>query len=53
MPKPKFTDKHRFRTAYVPANQTDLAATFQRIRDQLKQDAEERKVKVEPIRRKA
>ena len=54
MPKPRFTDKHRFRGApYVPANQTNIADTFARVREQLAKDAAERKEKVEPIRRKA
>jgi hypothetical protein len=53
MPKPKFTDKHRYRTPYVNSQSTNVAETFRRIREENAKNEAERKVKVEPIRRKA
>jgi hypothetical protein len=53
MTKPRFTDKFRYRHGYVPANATDISLTFQRIREEIAKNEAERKVKVEPIRRKA
>lgn len=49
MPKPRFTDKHRFRAPYVPANQTNIAETFARIREEQAKVAAERVAKVEPL----
>lgn len=33
--KPKFTDEGKFRVPYVPANQTDIRRTFERVRADL------------------
>jgi hypothetical protein len=41
MPKPKFTDEHRYPRGYTHA--TDVAATFKRIRKQLAEEENKRK----------
>lgn len=54
MPKPRFTDKNRFpRGPYTPANQTNVAETFARVREELAKNAAEAKVKVQPMKRRA
>ena len=34
---PKFTDSHRFSVPYIRAEKTNIAATFERIRQQQKE----------------
>ena len=38
---------------YVPSDKTDIRKTFARVRAELKRAAEERAVKVQPIKRSA
>lgn len=40
--KPTFTDLYRFPVPYTPAASTDIAKTFKRERERLKQEAEAR-----------
>ena len=46
MPKPRFTDKSRYRVPYVPANLTNVAETFRRIREEQAKNQAEAKDKV-------
>ena len=51
MKTPRFTDLKRYPNGYRTAAGTNIRLTFMRARVALKADAEERKAKVEPMRR--
>ena len=52
MSKPRFTDSHRFRRPYKPAIETDIRRTFEDARERLKENTQERAVKVRELRKK-
>jgi hypothetical protein len=44
--KPRFTDLDKYPNGYTPANKTDLAKTFKRIKEQQERIKKEKEVKV-------
>lgn len=53
MRTPRYTDMHRYANGYRKSTNTDVAATFRRVRAEMQKDAEEVKVKVQPLKRAA
>lgn len=53
MKKPNFTDQHRYPRGYTPSGSTDIAKTWAAARRLIQDNAEERALKVEPMRKKA
>lgn len=50
---PRYTDIHKYANGYRKSTNTDIAATFRRIRAEQARNAEEAKLKVQPMKRAA
>ena len=46
MPKPRFTDRAKWKVPYTPSNLTDIRETFRRVREEQQKNALEAKDKV-------
>ena len=53
MKQPRYTDTHRYQNGYRKSTNTDVAATFRRVRAEQQKNAEEAKVKVQPLKKAA
>ncbi len=51
MKQPRYTDFARYPNGYRKSTNTDVAATFRRIRAEQQRNQEEAKVKVQPLKR--
>ena len=51
MKTPRYTDNHRFPHGYKKAAETNVEATFKRVRAELQRNQEEAAVKVQPLKR--